>query len=350
MPPSSDPPDPSAPAGMPPMTGGLPPMAGSGPPAEAPSAPQAAGARGAAGAPGEQLARIEAGAIPLAAEQRLKALRTGGAFTSDLSTADFALCHQAGLRPLAQVMGTSVYQIGWDPQLGWGGGGGMLGGQISELSVLTRAYNQARLRALDRLASEALTVGADAVIGATWHLAHINFGDQEGSLEYTIVGTAVRRQSGDAGSAGQGTGDAPVLTDLSVADYVKLLRAGIEPVGLAGWHSVFFTETSLIGGALVQSLRGRGFRNFELAELTQAIYAAREQVMEQMATQAQSFGASGIVGVQLEHKLVRASSTRAGRNRGNNEMILHFNAFGTAIKRTGAATPSPPTPVIDLAS
>jgi uncharacterized protein YbjQ (UPF0145 family) len=319
VPPSSDPPDPSAP----------------------PSAP---------GPPNEQLARIEAGAIPLAAERRLNALRTGGAFTSDLSTADFALCHQAGLRPLAQVMGTSVYQVGWDPQLSWGGAGGMLGGQISELSVLTRAYNQARLRALDRLAREASAVGADAVIGATWRLAHINFGDQEGSLEYTIVGTAVRRQAGEAGSAGGAASGEPVLTDLSVADYVKLLRAGIEPVGLAGWHSVFFTETSLIGGALVQSIAGRGFRNFELAELTQAIYAAREQVMAQMAAQAQGFGAAGIVGVQLEHKLVRASSTQAGRNKGHNEMILHFNAFGTAIKRTGAATSSPPTPVIDLAS
>ena len=258
----------------------MPPMAGSGPPAAAPSAPEAAAPPQAAGPPDEQLARIEAGAIPLAAERRLNALRTGGAFTSNLSTADFALCHQAGLRPLAQVMGTSVYQIGWDPRLGWGGAGGMMGGQVSELSVLTRAYNQARLRALDRLASEALAVGADAVVGATWHLAHINFGDQEGSLEYTIVGTAVRRQSAEAGSAAQSGGEEPVLTDLSVADYVKLLRAGIEPVGLAGWHSVFFTETSLIGGALVQSLAGRQFRNFELVELTQTIYAAREQVMQ----------------------------------------------------------------------
>jgi uncharacterized protein YbjQ (UPF0145 family) len=334
---------------MPPMAGAMPPMAGAEPPTQAPGSPAQASPAQAVGPPDEQLARIEAGGIPLAAEQRLNALRTGGAFTSDLSTADFALCHQAGLRPLAQVMGTSVYQIGFDPRLGWGGAGGFLGGQISELSVLTHAYNQARMRALDRLAGEAVAVGADAVVGATWHLAQINFGDQEGSLEYTIVGTAVRRQSAsDAGP--QGAGGAPALTDLSVADYVKLLRAGIEPVGLAGWHSVFFSETSLIGGALVQSLAGRQFRNFELAELTQAIYAAREQVMERMAAQAQALGASGIVGVQLEHKLVRASSTRAGRNKGNNEMILHFNAFGTAIKRTGAATPSPPTPVIDLAS
>jgi uncharacterized protein YbjQ (UPF0145 family) len=298
----------------------------------------------------EAVARIEAGGIPLVAEQRLQALRTGGAFTSDLSTADFALCHQAGLRPLAQVMGTSVYQIGFDPRLGWGGAGGMLGGQISELSVLTRAYNQARIRALERLAAEALAVGADAVVGATWRLARINFGDQEGSLEYTIVGTAVSRQSGADAAAAQGEGATPVLTDLSVADYVKLVRAGIEPVGLAGWHAVFFTETSLVGGALVQALAGRQFRNFELAELTQAIYAAREQVMQGMASQAQGLGASGIVGVQVEHKLTRASSTQAGRNKGNNEMILHFNAFGTAIKRTGAAAQTPPTPVIDLAS
>jgi hypothetical protein len=48
----------------------------------------------------ESLARIEQGGIPLAAEAGLHELgERGGSFTSDLSVADFALCHQLGLRP-----------------------------------------------------------------------------------------------------------------------------------------------------------------------------------------------------------------------------------------------------------
>ena len=55
-----------------------------------------------------------AAAIPLAAERRLRELREqGGLFTSDLSVNGFALCHQLGLRPLSQVMGSSIYQVGY---------------------------------------------------------------------------------------------------------------------------------------------------------------------------------------------------------------------------------------------
>jgi len=340
--PSGISPEPPAPAGG---AGGMPPMAGSAP--AGPGSMPPAAAQAPQEPPDAQVQRIEAGEIPLAAEQRLNALRSGGAFTSDLSAADFALCRQAGLRPLAQVMGTSVYQVGWDPTLNYTAGG-FAGGGFQELPVLTRAYNEARLRALYRLGREAQAVGADAVVGATWRVSRESIGDAEGSLEYSIVGTAVRREQPAAGSAADG---AQVLTDLSVADYVKLLQAGIEPVGLAGWHSVFFTEISMIGGALVQALGGRQFRNFELPELTQAMYAAREQVMERMSAQAQQMGASGIVGVNLEHRLARAANTQAqGGNRSNNELLLHFNAFGTAIKRTGAAAPAVPRMVIDLAS
>src|SRR5579864_8621071 len=62
----------------------------------------------------ESLQRVQRGDIPIAAERRLRELAgRGGSFTSDLSVADFALCHQSGLRPLSQVMGSSIYQVGY---------------------------------------------------------------------------------------------------------------------------------------------------------------------------------------------------------------------------------------------
>ncbi len=90
------------------------------------------------------LARIEAGELPLAAEHRLKGLRdaTGQGFTSDLSVAEFALGHELALQPLSQVMGSCIYQVGW--QYGYGGSYNWDGSMFEELAVLTEAWNEAR--------------------------------------------------------------------------------------------------------------------------------------------------------------------------------------------------------------
>ena len=103
----------------------------------------------------ESLARIEAGGIPLSAERRLSELsEPGGSFTSDLSVNGFALCHQLGLKPLSQVMGSSIYQMGYQSSWGATGFGGM---GLVELDTLSQALNEVRTRALDRLAASAPT-------------------------------------------------------------------------------------------------------------------------------------------------------------------------------------------------
>ncbi len=109
----------------------------------------------------QSLARVEAGGITLAAERRLREIseQGGGAFTSDLSVADFALCRRLGLAPLSQVMGTSIYQIGYQPPL-YG-----LQAEMSELTTISQAWNESRDRAFGRLARETASVGADAVVG-----------------------------------------------------------------------------------------------------------------------------------------------------------------------------------------
>ena len=103
------------------------------------------------------LARIEAGDIPLSAERRLQELREhGGSFTSDLSVNGFALCAKLGLKPLSQVMGSSIYQVGYQGAA-WPT---MMGGSfLSELTTLSEAWNEVRRRALNRLELEARHAG-----------------------------------------------------------------------------------------------------------------------------------------------------------------------------------------------
>jgi hypothetical protein len=65
------------------------------------------------------LERIGRGGIPLGAEQRLSAIAASSSpFTSDLSVNEYALAQASGLTPLAQVMGSSVVQHGWQ-NYGW---------------------------------------------------------------------------------------------------------------------------------------------------------------------------------------------------------------------------------------
>src|ERR1700733_9002206 len=66
------------------------------------------------------LERIKDGGIPLGAELRLKAVAASSSpvFSSDLSSKEYALAEASGMTPVAQVMGSSVVQHGWQ-NYGW---------------------------------------------------------------------------------------------------------------------------------------------------------------------------------------------------------------------------------------
>ncbi len=287
----------------------------------------------------QSLARIEQGGIPVGAERRLSQLRErGGLFTSDLSVNGWALCHQLGLRPLSQVMGSSIYQVGYQ-QSTWPM---MMGGTVlTELKTLSDAWNEVRRRALDRLAQEASHAGADAVVGVELRTGAHDFA--EGAIEYVVFGTAVRREGTER------RGD-PVLTELSVADYSQLVRAGFEPVGIVAWSAVFFASYAFGSMVGTSPLSAATMQNFELREFTQAFYSAREQVMQRMGSQAEQLGASGIVGVRIVHgaqsHTVGGSGQLGGGQRSG--LMLTFHAIGTAIREQDNPTLYPPEPTIDL--
>lgn len=285
------------------------------------------------------LQRVEAGGIPLLAKRRLTETSRAGAFTSDLSVADFALCHQLGLQPLSQVMGTSVYQVGYQAV-----GAGMYG-ELGELGTLTQAWNQSRDRAFARLAEEAQCVGASAVVGVEVKSTVGNWGETTGwgSIEYMITGTAVSRddrtRKGEAGI---------VLTELSVADYAKLLAAGIEPVGIVAHTSVFFV--SLLNVQAERPMFSGSFQNFEYQEVTQCFYEARERVAAQLGRQAQSLHASGIVGVRIGHTISAQDIGGGYGQPARRGLIASFSALGTAIQDHGGKIPLAPQLTIDLTS
>jgi uncharacterized protein YbjQ (UPF0145 family) len=270
----------------------------------------------------EQAASLEAltqGGLPLRAQQRLGEIRkaTSGFFTSDLSVDEFALVHALGLRPISQVMGSSIYHVGWQQRPG-SFGGWQPGGVSQELTVVSEAWNTARLRAFARLEQEAKLVGADAVVGV--HLSKGQHDWAAGAIEYVAVGTAVRAEGAEPV-------ERPALTDLSGQDTWKLWQAGYRPLGVVGASTVHY----VVPGWSTQQASGywSSWANQELRDFTRGVYDARETALGRMTAEARTIGAAGVVGVSIEHSAEERESGAGGSR--SNDLVVTFHVIGTAI-------------------
>jgi uncharacterized protein YbjQ (UPF0145 family) len=270
----------------------------------------------------EEAASLEAlarGGLPLRAEQRLGEIgkAASGFFTSDLSVGEFALVHALGLRPISQVMGSSVYHVGWQQRPG-SYGGWQPGGVSQELTVVSEAWNTARLRAFARLEQEAQLVGADAVVGV-----HVTKGQHDwaaGAIEYVAIGTAVRAD-------GVESMERPALSDLSGQDTWKLWRAGYRPLGVVGASTVHY----VVPGWSTQQASGywSSWANQELGDFTRGVYDARETALGRMTVEARTIGAAGVVGVSIEHNVEERETSGVGSRR--TDLVVTFHVIGTAI-------------------
>jgi uncharacterized protein YbjQ (UPF0145 family) len=285
----------------------------------------------------ESVRALEAGGIPLAAAERLDELRRSGDrfFTSALSVNELALSHQAGFRPLTQVMGSCFYRTGWQAYpWGAGMGRGFGAGATFELEQQTRAWNEARRRALDRLTEEARRADADAVVGVRLLRRHHDWA--AGLIEFVVVGTAVRSERYDLGGE-------TVISNLSGQEFSKLFRHGFWPVGLVAGSTVAYVAS----GWAQQSSRSWGsgrLRNQEMPDYTRGIYDARALAMERVNRQAHALNAHGVVGVAIErsqHELERSG------NSGYTDLIIEMHVLGTAVIEVERSD-EPPDTYLDL--
>ena len=276
------------------------------------------------------LAALEAGGIPPKAQRRLAELRHATAegeqtlFTSDLSVGEFALLTRSGLRPVSQVMGSSVYHVGWQGMPGSYFG---MGRGAYELGMLSEAWNNARRLALSRLQQEARLAGADAVVAVRVQWGAHDFASH--SVEMVAMGTAVR-------TVGDVRTDPPVLTDLSGQDLYQLLAAGYRPTGVVGATTIFYVVPQW-GTQRLQSSWGGQWTNAELPDFTQSFYSAREVAFGKLAAEAHALGSTGVVGVNLRQQIqTREVDTGGGSHR--TDLIITLHVLGTGI------TEAPGTP------
>jgi uncharacterized protein YbjQ (UPF0145 family) len=270
------------------------------------------------------LERIRAGGIPLSAEQRLKRIAASSSpvFTSDLSANEYAVAQASGLTPIAQVMGSSVVQHGWQ-NYGWSS----FGGGIREMPSFALPWNLSRQRSFDRLRQEAQFAGADAVIGIELN-ANSSFAEP-GNVEYVVFGTAVRETT-----LAPRTGPRPRMCALSGQDVDKLRRIGAETLDVIGHTSVVSVELSPWANQMMSTWWG----NQEMTEVTQGVYAARHLAMDEVRQQALRVGANDMVISTLTHNIDHHEYESAGYR--HNFFIVSMHILGTAIA-LGAHEPHP---------
>jgi len=312
----------------------------------------------------QSLALIEQGHIPVAAAERLA--RFAGAetgalegetgaqgsegtvaetsgqagatvFSSDLAVSEWSALARLGVTPITQVMGSSIYHVGWQPTYY---------NVPTEVRVLSDAYNESRRLALGRLLEEAQACRADAVVAV-----EITTGAHDwapGSVEFIAIGTAVRLPEAMRDPSRQA-----VLSDLTGQEFALLCEAGVRPVGIAAHTSVHYIPASgqtqmaqsgfggglLGGGGGLAGGGGGSWANQELVDFSQGVYEAREKAMGFVNAQVRELGGDGVIGVEIsEHS--RTHAVKRGMYE-SKDLEVTFHVMGTVVREEPALAAQP---------
>ena len=264
--------------------------------------------------------QLMVGGLPLNAEWRLRTLRENKRlFTSSLSVNEFVLTRAERIAPLGQVTGNCSYHVGWQPSAVYAS---------MELTVVSRAHNEAWRLALSRLQAEAKTLGAHGVVGVTLTAKPSAWDDR--MLEVSAVGTAICWQDAPVTSA-------PFVSALSGQEFWALLSAGYRPVGVAYgtcvYQQVTTNATKWITGSRLLNSAARV--NLELREYTFGFDDSRRIAVRYMEEEAARLGAGGIVGVKTEKQIsireVEVELYEDERKQKRKDLFVRFFVLGTAI-------------------
>jgi hypothetical protein len=192
---------------------------------------------------------LQSRTLPSFVEARLDAAASGRTpWLSTMTPIELAMLRRYGIRPVAMVSGTCWYHYGYS----W-----------------TRGHAAGWHAALDRLRAEALAAGAHAVVDVKLRTIDLDVGD---SMDFTVIGTAVRIE-------GLAKPTVPVIATVPALEFVRLLRSGIVPTGIAigAQYDILSPAVDLTGSGLFRSWRNQpltelgqfweSIRRFALAEL-----------------------------------------------------------------------------------
>jgi uncharacterized protein YbjQ (UPF0145 family) len=312
----------------------------------------------------EQIAAASAvelskGRLPLQAQWRIAEMRHNadaglpGAFTSDLSTQEFAAIRSVGFSPVGQVMGSAVFNVGWSytgcGYMGAYGGGAYGGGfntggfsgqgmgygvyspaPVVDVPAVSHLLEQARHRAVERMRAECAGLGGDGVVGVRLTVGSF----YENGLEFMAIGTAVRAD-------GTVHPKQPFTSDLSGQDFAKLMRAGFVPVDLVQGVGAVIRHDDW-----TQRMQQSSWVNQEYVGSTNLVTAARAAARQSLAKDAAKRGGTSVVLQDMQMNIFETRCAYGGEDA--HDHLVDAFIWGTAIVPMNARS-HPRAPEMPLA-
>ncbi len=252
---------------------------------------------------------LEGKRVPSFVEARLKDAAAGKTpWIATMTPAELHVARSHGVRPVAMVSGTCWYHYGYS----W-----------------TRGHSEGWRAAIDRMWREAQILGANAIVDVKLRTIRLKVGE---SMDYTVLGTAVRID-------GLPPSSDPVIATVPALEFVRLLEAGIVPVGIGiGAHYDWLPS----GG---MNLDGRGVFNTgnrPLTQLGQFWERVRRQALRELYADVQRLG-TGVLAHTHFGQLLRFEEDKIVRYLGRHIVI------GTIIEcQRGVALPHSIRTVVDM--
>lgn len=275
------------------------------------------------------IAELDAGRLPLRAQQRLATMRADQAFTSALSVDEHHAIRSVGFSPVGQVMGTCVvhpgtYALSMCGYYGYGMSYRWGSAPIVVAQQVEAALKSARHSAVNRMLQECVGLRGDGIVGVRLTMEPFI----AGGIEVQAIGTAVRAD-GDVRPA------VPFTSDLTGQDFAKLILGGWLPAGLVMGTAVLIRHDDY-----TTAWQSGSWNNTEITGITDLVTSARERARATLQSDAARFGAQHVVlrdlGMWVFHQGCRSG------NEGHDH-VAESLALGTALVplRHGHATEVP---------
>jgi uncharacterized protein YbjQ (UPF0145 family) len=275
--------------------------------------------------------------LPPAAAARIERAKATRLSTSLLSVPAAYSVESVGFEPVGEVMGCIVERIsyaGYGATAGYGYGASP-GYSTPVITSASRYYGYGPFvkamtngwnTAMRRMQQEAQGLGADGVVGVALTQNHLD----GNTREFVAIGTAVRALTRRKYELA-----APFTTDLSGADFAKLLLSGWMPVAVRIGYEV----ASRYDDYYTARQAGRSWQyrnNVEVSGYTQLVQKTREIAREKFARAIREAKADGGIVSHIGLQIWEGESSHTA------EATIRGTAIA-AFRRSNASAPTPLT-------
>lgn len=251
-------------------------------------------------------------------------MTSGSAWTSTLTTEEFAAIRSVGFEPVGQVFGAAVYNIGYEgtltcPKFKTPVTRPARFGRSLTTAGLEQMLRLAWQSAISKMVAECAALGGHGVVAVTVTRAPF----RPAGFEFMAIGTAVRARA-------CGAPPSPFAANLSGQDFAKLVSNGLMPVCVVAAVSLgaLHFDWRIAG----QAVRFAG--NVEVRACTDLVNRVRDQARQELGLAVEGAGGDGAVVRQMD--LTVREVTCSGMEHAHDH-LAEVTILGTVITRFGGS-------------